>query len=60
MLDKRKSKDFTRQQIKKLKDLEPDALPLAEKVEDILDELPEEDEFESPRYEKPVAGEGPL
>jgi hypothetical protein len=50
---------MSEKQIKKLRDLEPDALPLTEDIEDLLDEIPEEDEFESPKYEKPVPGEGP-
>jgi hypothetical protein len=45
--------------IEKLKDLEPDALPLPEAPEDILDEIPEEDDFYNPAEEKPVPGEGP-
>ncbi|MCB0666918.1 MAG: hypothetical protein KDC80_13880 [Saprospiraceae bacterium] len=60
MFDKRKLNRLSKQQISKLKDLEPDALPLPENAEDLMDVLPEEDEFESPRYEKPVPGEGPL
>lgn len=54
-----KSAKLSKDQIKKLRDLEPDALPIDEKEEDLLDLIPEEDEFESPKYEKPIPGEGP-
>lgn len=59
MFDKNKTKQLSERQVEKLRDLEPDALPLHEDEEDQLDLIPEEDEFESPKYTKPVPGEGP-
>ena len=59
MSDKDKTNKLPKKQIEKLRDLEPDALPLEEDEKDLLDIIPEEDEFETPRYEKPVPGEGP-
>ncbi|MCB0686483.1 MAG: hypothetical protein KDC53_08160 [Saprospiraceae bacterium] len=59
MKEKKQRTKLTREQIKNLQALEPDALPLAEGAKDLLDMLPEEDEFESPHYDKPVPGEGP-
>jgi hypothetical protein len=60
MPDKPKINNLTPEEIEKLRDLEPDALPLPlPENEEILDEIPEEDEFYTPREEKPVPGEGP-
>ena len=60
MPDKPKVIEISQQEIETLKDLEPDALPLLPlQKEEILDEIPEEDEFFTPREEKPVPGEGP-
>ena len=59
IIDKNKTKQLSERQVEKLRDLEPDALPLHEDEEDQLDLIPEEDEFESPKYTKPVPGEGP-
>ena len=54
-----KTEKLSIKQIEKLRDLEPDALPLDIDEEEILDEIPEEDDFDTPQEEKPVPGEGP-
>ena len=59
MFDKKKTDKLSKQQVEKLRDLEPDALPLHEDEEDLQDLIPEEDEFESPRDDRPIPGEGP-
>jgi hypothetical protein len=50
---------LSKEQIEELKDLEPDALPILPREEEILDEVPEEDLFYTPKEEEPIPGEGP-
>jgi hypothetical protein len=50
---------LSKEQIEELKDFEPDALPILPHEEEILDEVPEEDLFDTPKEEKPTPGEGP-